>query len=110
MLQGEGKLASQAGARFGKTLTSSLQYGDVFTFILLGKPTTVCLGPNGNNFVLNGKHTDLSAEEVYSPLTTPVFGSGVVFDCPNAKLLQQKKVRASALSRLILAVLLDLTF
>lgn len=67
------------------------KYGDVFTFILLGKPTTVCLGPSGNNFVLNGKHSDLSAEEVYSPLTTPVFGSGVVFDCPNAKLLQQKK-------------------
>ncbi|KAL3471033.1 cytochrome P450 [Aspergillus californicus] len=67
------------------------KYGDVFTFILLGRATTVCLGPSGNNFVLNGKHSDLSAEEVYSPLTTPVFGSGVVFDCSNAKLLQQKK-------------------
>ncbi|KAJ9206637.1 hypothetical protein DTO164E3_878 [Paecilomyces variotii] len=67
------------------------KYGDVFTFILLGKPTTVCLGANGNNFVLNGKLSDLSAEEIYSPLTTPVFGKDVVFDCPNSKLMQQKK-------------------
>lgn len=42
--------------------------------------------------MLNGKYSDLSAEEVYSLLTTPVFGSGVVFDCPNGKLMQQKKV------------------
>ncbi|TQB75761.1 Lanosterol 14-alpha-demethylase [Monascus purpureus] len=54
------------------------KYGDVFTFILLGKPTTVCLGAHGNNFVLNGKQLDLAAEDVYSPLTTPVFGSDVV--------------------------------
>ncbi|KAJ5605721.1 hypothetical protein N7510_008502 [Penicillium lagena] len=67
------------------------KHGDVFTFILFGRHTTVCLGARGNNFVLNGKHSDLSAEEVYSPLTTPVFGSGVVFDCPNEKLMQQKK-------------------
>ncbi|OJJ43662.1 hypothetical protein ASPZODRAFT_146004 [Penicilliopsis zonata CBS 506.65] len=67
------------------------QYGDVFTFILLGKPTTVCLGASGNNFVLNGKHRELSAEEVYSPLTTPVFGTDVVFDCPNEKFIQQKR-------------------
>ncbi|KAI2734716.1 hypothetical protein DTO013E5_9782 [Penicillium roqueforti] len=66
-------------------------YGDVFIFVLLGKHTTVCLGAKGNNFVLNGKYSDLSAEEVYSLLTTPVFGSGVVFDCPNGKLMQQKK-------------------
>ncbi|OJJ30031.1 hypothetical protein ASPWEDRAFT_55517 [Aspergillus wentii DTO 134E9] len=67
------------------------KYGDIFTFILLGKPTTVYLGPAGNNFILNGNHHALSAEEIYSPLTTPVFGTDVVFDCPNAKLVQQKK-------------------
>ena len=70
-----------------------LQYGDVFTFILLGKRTTVCLGVKGNDFILNGKHKDLNAEEIYSPLTTPVFGKDVVYDCPNAKLMEQKKVR-----------------
>ena len=69
------------------------KHGDVFTFILLGKKTTVCLGTKGNDFILNGKLRDVNAEEVYSPLTTPVFGTDVVYDCPNAKLMEQKKVR-----------------
>jgi sterol 14-demethylase len=57
------------------------QYGDCFTFILLGKSTTVFLGPKGNDFILNGKHADLNAEDVYGKLTTPVFGKEVVYDC-----------------------------
>ena len=68
------------------------KYGDVFTFILLGKKTTVCLGTKGNEFILNGKLKDVNAEEVYTPLTTPVFGTDVVYDCPNSKLMEQKKV------------------
>lgn len=28
-------------------------------------------------------------------LTTPVFGRDVVYDCPNAKLMEQKKVMAT---------------
>ncbi|EEH19087.1 hypothetical protein PABG_01406 [Paracoccidioides brasiliensis Pb03] len=67
------------------------KYGDIFTFILLGKKTTVFLGIKGNDFVLNGKLKDVCAEEVYSPLTTPVFGRHVVYDCPNSKLMEQKK-------------------
>ncbi|KAI9046285.1 cytochrome P450 [Aspergillus affinis] len=67
------------------------QYGDIFTFVLLGKKTTVYLGVQGNDFILNGKLKDVNAEEVYSPLTTPVFGSDVVYDCPNSKLMEQKK-------------------
>ncbi|OJJ05362.1 hypothetical protein ASPVEDRAFT_55267 [Aspergillus versicolor CBS 583.65] len=67
------------------------KYGDIFTFILLGKKTTVYLGTKGNEFILNGKLKDVCAEEVYSPLTTPVFGRHVVYDCPNAKLMEQKK-------------------
>lgn len=68
------------------------KYGDVFTFILLGKKTTVYLGTKGNEFILNGKLKDVNAEEVYTPLTTPVFGTDVVYDCPNSKLMEQKKV------------------
>ncbi|KAL6299285.1 cytochrome P450 [Sparassis latifolia] len=67
------------------------KYGNVFTFILLGKRVTVALGPQGNNFVLGGKHTVLAAEDVYGPLTTPVFGKDVVYDCPNELLMEQKK-------------------
>lgn len=67
------------------------KYGDVFTFILLGKKMTVCLGPQGNDFVFNGKLAEVSAEDAYTHLTTPVFGEGVVYDCPNHRLMEQKK-------------------
>ncbi|KAL5121953.1 Lanosterol 14-alpha-demethylase [Pleosporales sp. CAS-2024a] len=67
------------------------KYGNVFTFVLLGRKMTVCLDTTGNNFILNGKIRDVNAEEIYSPLTTPVFGKDVVYDCPNAKLMEQKK-------------------
>ncbi|GME26361.1 cytochrome family 51 (sterol 14-demethylase) [Neofusicoccum parvum] len=67
------------------------KYGEVFTFILLGQKTTVYLGVDGNEFILNGKLKDVNAEEVYGPITTPVFGSDVVYDCPNSKLMEQKK-------------------
>ena len=69
-----------------------LKYGDVFTFILLGRKVTVYLGPKGNQFILNGKLKDVNAEEIYSVLTTPVFGEGVIYDVPNAKFMEQKKV------------------
>ncbi|KDN69988.1 putative cytochrome P450 51 [Colletotrichum sublineola] len=67
------------------------KYGDVFTFVLFGRRMTVYLGVQGNEFILNGKLHDLNAEEIYSPLTTPVFGTDVVYDCPNSKLMEQKK-------------------
>ncbi|KAL6706867.1 serine/threonine protein kinase [Coniothyrium glycines] len=71
--------------------TNQKKYGNVFTFILLGRKMTVCLDTTGNNFILNGKIKDVNAEEIYSPLTTPVFGKDVVYDCPNSKLMEQKK-------------------
>lgn len=74
-------------------LTDTLKYGDIFTFILLGRKVTVYLGPKGNQFILNGKLEDLNAEEIYSVLTTPVFGKDVIYDVPNAKFMEQKKVR-----------------
>ncbi|CAO1599009.1 Lanosterol 14-alpha-demethylase [Xanthoria calcicola] len=67
------------------------KYGDVFTFILLGRKVTVYLGPKGNQFILNGKLKDLNAEDIYSVLTTPVFGKDVIYDVPNAKFMEQKK-------------------
>jgi hypothetical protein len=76
-----------------KTQANKTQYGNVFTFVLLGRKMTVCLDTKGNNFILNGKIKDVNAEEIYSPLTTPVFGKDVVYDCPNSKLMEQKKVR-----------------
>ncbi|ORX36888.1 lanosterol 14-alpha-demethylase [Kockovaella imperatae] len=67
------------------------KYGDVFTFIMFGRKMTVALGPKGNNLSLGGKVSHVSAEDAYTHLTTPVFGKGVVYDCPNEMLMQQKK-------------------
>lgn len=75
------------------------KHGDVFAFILCGRVMTVCLGPKGQEFVFNSKLSDVSAEEAYSHLTTPIFGEGVVYDCPNNRLMEQKKFAKSALSR-----------
>ncbi|KAF3928993.1 hypothetical protein ABW19_dt0206638 [Dactylella cylindrospora] len=74
------------------------KYGDCFTFYLLGAPTTVFLGSKGNEFILNGKLRDLNAEDIYGPLTKPVFGKGVVYDCPNSKLMDQKRLLAPGLN------------
>jgi sterol 14alpha-demethylase len=72
----------------------------------MGRRVTVALTPAGNNFIMGGKHTTFSAEDVYTVcsyifssslshvlqhLTTPVFGKDVVYDCPNELLMEQKK-------------------
>lgn len=75
------------------------KYGNYFAFVLCGRTMTVCLGPKGNDFVFNGKLADVSAEEAYKHLTTPVFGEGVVYDCPNHRLMEQKKFAKGALTR-----------
>ena len=41
------------------------QYGNVFTFILLGRKVTVALGPQGNNFILGGRLSHMNAEDAY---------------------------------------------
>ncbi|ORX92671.1 14-alpha sterol demethylase Cyp51B [Basidiobolus meristosporus CBS 931.73] len=77
---------------------SRKKYGDVFTFIMCGRKLTFALGTEGNNFVLNAKHTHVNAEEAYRSLTKPVFGEGVVYDCPNHLLMEQKKFAKDGLS------------
>lgn len=59
---------------------------------------TVALGPKGSNLVFNGKLAQVSAEEAYTHLTTPVFGKEVVYDVPNAVLMEQKKLVKVGLS------------
>ncbi|EXL40016.1 cytochrome P450, family 51 (sterol 14-demethylase) [Fusarium oxysporum f. sp. radicis-lycopersici 26381] len=56
------------------------KYGNTFTFILLGKKHTVCLGTEGNDFVLNGKLSEMSAADIYRDLTVPIFEKGVLID------------------------------
>jgi sterol 14-demethylase len=69
------------------------QYGNIFSFVLVGKKHTVCLGLEGNNFVLNGSVGEISAADIYRGLTLPIFGKDVCYDCSPAKLMEQKKVR-----------------
>lgn len=75
------------------------RFGDQFSFVLCGRVMTVYLGPRGHQFVFNAKLADVSAEEAYRHLTTPVFGRGVVYDCSNARLMEQKRFAKAALTR-----------
>lgn len=74
------------------------KHGDVFSFVMLGRVMTVYLGPRGHEFVFNSRLQDVSAEEAYKHLTTPVFGKGVIYDCPNSRLMEQKKFARLALT------------
>ncbi|CAA90803.1 Lanosterol 14-alpha demethylase erg11 [Schizosaccharomyces pombe] len=73
------------------------KYGDVFTFVCMGRKMTAFLGVQGNDFLFNGKLADLNAEEAYSHLTTPVFGKDVVYDIPNHVFMEHKKFIKSGL-------------
>lgn len=59
------------------------QYGPVFSFTMVGSTFTYLLGSDAAQLMFNSKNDDLNAEDVYSRLTTPVFGKGVAYDVPN---------------------------
>ena len=60
-----------------------LQYGDVFSFTMLGKTFTYLIGSEASALFFNSRNENLNAEEVYSRLVSPVFGKGVAYDVPN---------------------------
>ncbi|KAJ3041262.1 Lanosterol 14-alpha-demethylase [Rhizophlyctis rosea] len=74
------------------------QYGDFFTFTMLGRKMTFALGPEGNHFVFNVKLAYATAEGAYDKLTVPVFGEGVVYDVENSIFMEQKKFVKDALT------------
>ena len=65
------------------SFNTAVQYGDVFSFTMVGKTFTYLIGSDASALFLNSKNSDLNAEEVYSKLVTPVFGKGVAYDVPN---------------------------
>ncbi|KAI9484148.1 MAG: cytochrome P450 [Benjaminiella poitrasii] len=67
------------------------KYGDVFTFQLLNKRVTACLGPDGNQFVFNAKQNLASAAAAYNHMTKYVFGDDIVFDAPHSIFMEQKR-------------------
>ncbi|KAL7976550.1 hypothetical protein Chor_008499 [Crotalus horridus] len=74
------------------------KYGPVFSFTMVGKTFTYLLGSDASALLFNSKNEELNAEEVYSKLTTPVFGKGVAYDVPNAVFLEQKKMLKTGLN------------
>ncbi|KAK6185974.1 hypothetical protein SNE40_008098 [Patella caerulea] len=79
-------------------LAAYKKYGPVFTFTMVGKTFTYLIGSESAALFFNSKNEDLNAEDVYSRLTTPVFGKGVAYDCPNSLFLEQKKMLKSGLN------------
>ena len=66
----EGRLQQTLKCPPSSQLTPSpSQYGNVFTFILLGRRMTVALGPKGSNLILGGKLSEVSAEKAYTVRT-----------------------------------------
>ncbi|KAI7891254.1 cytochrome P450 [Mucor mucedo] len=81
---------------FGKDPISFLKscqaiYGDVFTFQLMNKKVTACLGPDGNQFVFNARQTHASAAAAYNDMTKYVFGKDIVFDTAHSIFMEQKR-------------------
>ncbi|KAG0175445.1 Lanosterol 14-alpha-demethylase [Apophysomyces sp. BC1034] len=58
---------------------------------MVGKRVTVCLGPDGNQFVFNSKQNLSSAAEAYNSMTKFVFGPEVVYDAPHNVFMEQKR-------------------
>uniref|UniRef100_A0A8C7VAN3 Lanosterol 14-alpha demethylase n=1 Tax=Oncorhynchus mykiss TaxID=8022 RepID=A0A8C7VAN3_ONCMY len=88
---------------FGKSPIEFLEnayekYGPVVSFTMVGKTFTYLLGSEAATLMFNSKNEDLNAEDVYSRLTTPVFGKGVAYDVPNHIFLEQKKMFKTGLN------------
>ncbi|KAK0136477.1 Lanosterol 14-alpha demethylase [Merluccius polli] len=88
---------------FGKSPIEFLEkayekYGPVVSFTMVGKTFTFLLGSDAAALMFNSKNEDLSAEDVYSKITTPVFGKGVAYDVPNPIFLEQKKMLKTGLN------------
>ena len=60
------------------------QYGPVFSFTMVGQTFTYLVSSDASALLFNSKNDNLNAEDVYSRLTTPVFGKGVAYDVPHA--------------------------
>ncbi|MEQ8755691.1 MAG: cytochrome P450 [Coleofasciculus sp. G1-WW12-02] len=55
------------------------QFGDIFSFSLMGKQVTVLTGPNANQAFFKAPDNQLSAREAYK-FTIPIFGKGIAYD------------------------------
>ncbi|XP_064613682.1 LOW QUALITY PROTEIN: lanosterol 14-alpha demethylase-like [Liolophura sinensis] len=93
-----GESAAFAKSPVEYLLAAHEEYGPVFSFTMVGKTFTYLTGSEAAALFFNSKNEDLNAEDVYSRLTTPVFGKGVAYDVPNPKFLEQKKMLKTGLN------------
>ena len=63
---------------------STLKYGEVFSFTMIGQTFTYLVGNDSSSILFNSKNDVLNAEEVYGNLTAPVVGEGVGYGVENA--------------------------
>jgi len=60
------------GFRPSRLNQADFQYGDLFSFKMMGRTMTVALGPKGNNLSLGGKVSQVSAEDAYTVCHSPL--------------------------------------
>lgn len=60
------RLSMSRPSPFDKRMDADNQYGDLFSFKMMGRTMTVALGPKGNNLSLGGKVSQVSAEDAYT--------------------------------------------
>src|SRR2546427_2767701 len=55
------------------------QFGDVFSFLLMGQMVTVLTGTKGNEAFFRAPDSQLSPKQAYR-FTVPIFGKGIAYD------------------------------
>jgi cytochrome P450 len=77
-------------------LTLFCKYGEIFTLKMFGNNFTCLVGPEAHTLFFKTDDDDLSQKEAYKWMI-PVFGPGVVFDCPPSLMKEQMKFMKTGL-------------
>lgn len=91
-----GSFIQFAGDPLGTVRAAREACGDVFTIRLLTEKVTFLIGPTPHAAFFNASDEDADQAEVYK-FMTPIFGPGVVYDCPIDKRRQQMRALGAAL-------------
>ncbi len=72
------------------------ELGEVAAFEVMGRNMVAVYGPQAHEAVFRAPEEQLSPQEAYK-IMTPVFGKGLVYDAPHAKMNEQLKMLLPAL-------------
>eukprot|EP01121_Diplochlamys_sp_Union-15-3_P020796 TRINITY_DN821_c0_g1_i1.p1 TRINITY_DN821_c0_g1~~TRINITY_DN821_c0_g1_i1.p1 ORF type:complete len:514 (-),score=71.90 TRINITY_DN821_c0_g1_i1:14-1555(-) len=73
------------------------KFGDVFTIKVLGNNMVLMVGSEAHEAFFNAPEDVWSAANAYR-FTVPVFGKGIVYDCPPEGLVEQRKMVSDGLT------------